>query len=299
MTLNDVSFTTDRAIHSGEDAIAPYRCVALLYTGSPQIFIRRDVLDRVLTVGAASPACERPSSPRSWGGFGKSAPLRTATHIRLSVQFFHEKETTCSLAVWACVVPPSVMQHAVLLGRDSWMPFNTRLYRALPSRPLDNRVLGELTLSHHTTTGVAAYSIDPAASNGAFHLRYDGITGVNLSDETQLLAVNMVRSSGSPALIGHYFVDILPQPDIISGQKHFVASGRQVLPLIVVADLEPGDLVGVAGAPLLRIPLGALQHPPRLRGPALVRLRTASSLRSRARLTWRGYLPPCRRPRRR
>ena len=161
MTLDDVSFTTDRAVHSGEDAIAPYRCVALLDTGSPQIFIRRDVLDRVLTVGAASSACERPSSPRSWGGFGKSAPLRTATHIRLSVRFFHDKETTCSLAVWACVVPPSFMQHAVLLGRDSWMRFNTRLYRALPSRPLDNRVLGELTLSRHATTGVAAYSIDP------------------------------------------------------------------------------------------------------------------------------------------
>ena len=69
--------------------------------------------------GAALSACERPSSPRSWGGFGESAPLRTATHIRLSIQFFHKKEPTCSLAVWACVVPPPIMQHAVLLGRDS------------------------------------------------------------------------------------------------------------------------------------------------------------------------------------
>ena len=88
-------------------------------TGSPQTLIRRDVLDRMLSVGAASSACERPSSPRSWGGFGESAPSRIATHIRLGVQFFHEKEPTCSLAVWACVVPPLVMKHAVLLGRDS------------------------------------------------------------------------------------------------------------------------------------------------------------------------------------
>ena len=43
-------------------------------------------------------------------------------------------------------------------------------------------------------------------------------------------------------------------------QEHFVASGRQVLPLTGVADLEPGDLVGVAHAPLLSVPLGALQH---------------------------------------
>ena len=31
-----------------------------------------------------------------------------------------------------------------------------------------------------------------------------------------------------------------------------------MLPIIGVADLESGDLVGVADAPLLRIPLGAL-----------------------------------------
>ena len=87
MTLDDVLFTTKIAIHSGGDAIAPYRCVVLLDTGSPQTFIRRDVLDRMLLVGAASAACERSFSPRSWGGFGESAPLRTSTSIHLSVQF--------------------------------------------------------------------------------------------------------------------------------------------------------------------------------------------------------------------
>ena len=87
--------------------MAPYSCVALLDTGSPQTFIRRDVLDRMLSVGAASAAYERPCSPRSWGGFGESDPLRTYTIIRLSVQFFGDNEPTCSLAVWPCVVPPS------------------------------------------------------------------------------------------------------------------------------------------------------------------------------------------------
>ena len=75
VTLDDVSFTTKIAIHSGGDAITPYRCVALLDTGFPQTFIRRDVLDRMLLVGAASAACERPCSPRSWDGFGESATL--------------------------------------------------------------------------------------------------------------------------------------------------------------------------------------------------------------------------------
>ena len=65
VTVDDVSFTTKIAIHSGGDAIAPYRSVALLGTGSSQTSIRRDVVDRVLLVGAASAACERPCSPRS------------------------------------------------------------------------------------------------------------------------------------------------------------------------------------------------------------------------------------------
>ena len=63
VTLDDVSFTTKIAIHSGGDAIAPHRCVALLDAGSPQTFIRRDVLDRMFLVDASA-ACERPCSPR-------------------------------------------------------------------------------------------------------------------------------------------------------------------------------------------------------------------------------------------
>ena len=152
------------------------------------------------------------------------------------------------------------MQHAVLLGRDSWMRFNSRSYRALPPHPHDHRVFGELTLSHHATTGVSAYAIDPIAADGDFHLLYDGTVGVALSDEPQLLEVNVVCSNGLLALTGHYLVDMLPQPGIRSMQEHFVASGRQVLPLTGVADLESGDLVGVAHAPFLSVPLGALQH---------------------------------------
>ena len=120
-----------------------------------------------------------------------------------------------------------------------------------------SRVFGELTLSHHATTGVSAYAIDPIAESGCFHFLYGGTVGITLSHEPQLLEVHLVRGNGSPALTGHYLVDMLLQSSFFSTQEHFVASGRQLLPLTGVADLEPGDLVGVAHAPPLSVPLGA------------------------------------------
>ena len=198
--------------------------------------------------------------PSFLGWFWRICPFADLDQHPPECPTFRDNEPTCSLAMWACVIPPSDMQHAVLLGRDSWMRFNTRSYRALPPRPHDIRFFGELTLSHHATAGVSAYAIDPTAQDGGFHLLFDGTVGVTLSDEPQLLEVDLVRSNGSPALTGHYLVDILPQPGILSMQENFVASGRQVLPLTGVADLDPGDLVGVAHAPRLRVPLGALQH---------------------------------------
>ena len=83
------------------------------------------------------------------------------------------------------------------------MRSNTRSHRALPPRLHDNRVFDDLTLSHRATTGVSEYVIDPTAIGGGFHLLYNGDVGVTLSDEPQLLEVNLVRSNGSPALTGH------------------------------------------------------------------------------------------------
>ena len=140
------------------------------------------------------------------------------------------------------------------------MHFDTRSYCALLPRLHDNRVFGKLTLSHHATTGVSAYAIDPTATDGGSPLLYDGGMDVTLSGEPQLLEVNLVRSNDSPALTGQYLVDMLPQPGLFSVQEHFVTSGRQVLPLTGVADLEPDDLVGVAHSSLLSVPLNALQH---------------------------------------
>ena len=146
---------------------------------------------------------------------------------------------------------------------------NSRSYRALPPRPHDNRVFGEPALSHHATTGVSAYAIDPISADCGFHLINDGTVGVTLSDEPQLLEVNLVRSNGSPSLTEHYRVDMLPQPGIRSMQEHFVASGRQVLPLTARA--------GVAHAPLLSVPLGALRHATHAPNPTRAKLPTARS----------------------
>ena len=104
---------------------------------------------------------------------------------------------------------------------------------------------------------MSAYAIDPTATEVVSTYSMMGAVGVTLSDEPQLLEVNLVHSNGSPALTRQYLVDMLPQPGILSMQEHFVSSGRQMLPLIGVADLKPGDLVGIAHAPLLRFPRNA------------------------------------------
>ena len=62
ITLEDDSFTTKIAVHSGANALATFGCVVLLDTGSPQSFIRRDVLER---------ACSR---------WGQQPSMRTEMH---------------------------------------------------------------------------------------------------------------------------------------------------------------------------------------------------------------------------
>ena len=48
----------------------------------------------------------------------------------------------------------------------------------------------------------------------------------------------------------------------------FVASGRQVIPFVGVSNVEPGDLLSAAHAPLMCVPLDALQHGGRPSGPS-------------------------------
>ena len=140
-TFDDASFITKIALHSGTTSTTAFGGVALLDTGSPQTFINRHVLERMILAGADTARCEQDSAPRLWAGFGQSALLRTSTSVRLNVQLFLAHQLTSPLTVWACVVPPSDMQHAVFLGRDSWMRFKTRSYRSPPPRPSDGRMV--------------------------------------------------------------------------------------------------------------------------------------------------------------
>ena len=65
----------------------------------------------------------------------------------------------------------------------------------------------------------------PLTCGGGFHLRYDSADSFTLANE-QLLAVNLIASNGSPALLtGSYLVETLPQPDLLFAAEHFVASG--------------------------------------------------------------------------
>lgn len=94
----------------------------------------------------------------------------------------------------------------------------------------------------------------------AFRLRYDDA----FFDELQPLAVKLVGRNASPALTDHCLVDMLPQPDLLSVDENFnfAAFGRQGLPVVGVTDLEPGDVLGVAHAPLV-----ALQYDSRASAP--------------------------------
>ena len=53
---------------------------------------------------------------------------------------------------------------------------------------------------------------------------------------------------------------MLPDLDLPSREENLGASGRQVIPLVGVSNLEPGDILGVAHVPLMCVPLDALQH---------------------------------------
>lgn len=118
-----------------------------------------------------------------------------------------------------------------------------------------------MVLAHRASAGVSAYAIDPVVPNGGFYVRYDGPVGVTLIGEPQLLALNLMRSDVPTALIGQYLVDTLPQSDLLLVEEHFVASsGRHAPPLVAVAAVEPGDILGVTHASLISVLLDSLKY---------------------------------------
>ena len=77
---------------------------------------------------------------------------------------------------------------------------------------------------------------------------------MSFNSAPKLVPVNLIHLDGSPALTGHYMVDMVPTHDGQDSSEHFVGSGQQTIPLTGYRDLEPGDILGITSAPLLRVP---------------------------------------------
>ena len=182
--------------------------------------------------------------------------------LNTAVKCIHNDTPSASLAVWMYIVPNKTTRCSLLLGRDSWMRFHTRSYQTLAPAH-DGRIFGELTPTHtfdnvHNNSTAAYIHSCCETPDAAHHLVYDG-PGMSLTTAPQLLPVNLVRLDGSPALTGHYImVDIATTHNGQDPLEHFVASGRQTIPLTGHRDLEPGDILGTASHQLLRVPLATL-----------------------------------------
>ena len=220
----------------------------------------------MVATGAADESYVRSTTPRSSSGLGSQELLSTNRQARMTIQFYHNDTPSASLAVWIYIVPNETMRCPLLLGRDSWMCFHSRSYQTL-TPTLDGRLFGKLTLSHtfgDARNSAAAYVHSHGATDTAYHLVYDG-PGVSLNIAPQLVPVHLIRLDGSPALTGHYMVNMITTHGYQDPLEHFVGSGRQTIPLAGYRYLEPGDILGTALAPILRVPLEALaQHDARI-----------------------------------
>ena len=249
VTMDDVTFTTLPSLTSGASATSQFRCRALLDTGSSQSFIHQGAFEQMVATGAAVESYGRSTPPRSWSGFGSHEPLNTNRQARLTVQFYHNNTPSASLAVWIYIVPNKTMRCPLLLGRDSWMRFHSRSYQTLAPAS-DGRVFGELTPSHtfDDAYNSATAHIQSCDTTNVVHQLICDSPGMSLTSSPQLVTVNLTRLNGSPALTGHYMADITTTHNDQHPSEHFVASGRQTIPLTGNRDLEHGDILGAASA---------------------------------------------------
>ena len=221
--MDDATFTTLFSLHSGVSTTSRFICCALLDTGSPQSFIHQGAFDQMVATGAADASCVRSTTPRTWSGFGSRQLLSTHRQARMTIQFNHDGSPSAFVAVWIYIVPNETKRCPLLLGPDSWMRFHSRSYQTLSPQP-DGRTFGELILSlcDDNLGSAAGYIRIRDSSAAVYHLAYDG-PGISLTDFPQLIPVNLVRLDGSPALTGHYMVDLFPAHDDSSPSERFVS----------------------------------------------------------------------------
>ena len=102
---------------------------------------------------------------------------------------------------------------------------------------------------------VPTFTSDNRPTTDIFHLEYAGVHAITPS----LVPVNLVRTSGVPALTGHCLVDMLPRDGVSSETEIFVANGYQSIPLSGSTDIQRSDLLGTPSSPLIQIPTWTLQ----------------------------------------
>lgn len=130
------------------------------------------------------------------------------------------------------------------------MRFEHRTYTTLP-HPHSEPTFGELSVTIPYADGVSTFIHDNRSTTDTLHLELAGFHAISLSSTSSLVPLNLVRSSGTPALTGHYLVDKLPHNGISSETEVFVTDGYQTIPLSGFKGLEPGDILGTSTSPLI------------------------------------------------
>ena len=102
------------------------------------------------------------------------------------------------------IVPPMVLQHCLLLGRDYFLKFQNHTYATLLPKEAEMPVEGVLTLSQNPETNVAL--LQPTNTENDYHLRYVGKDTVSLTSHPCMLMVMLVRVDNTTVMTGSYFV---------------------------------------------------------------------------------------------
>ena len=250
VSVDHSSFTTIVSIHGGRKATEKYKSVALLDSGSPSSFVTQAVIDEILRKGAVSADMITVGKPRRWGGFTDSTEqLQTNSSACRSVQFLKRKKPMARMKVPCHIVPPMVLQHGLLLGRDSFLKFQNHTYATLPKeagRPVE----GVPTLSQNKEKNVA--SIQPTNTENDYHLRYVGKDTVSLTSHPRMLMVMLVGADNTPAMTGSYFVQILESWNL-NEDAMVVSEGEQSIPLSSheYSKIPSGALLGTSNGPTL------------------------------------------------
>lgn len=122
------------------------------------------------------------------------------------------------------------MPYPLLLGKDNWIWFKSREYRALPSTR-EGRLLPELTLTHVYNVGAifCKNDLNIVETDVKFHLVYQSDCAIDLCDVPHLVQVYLVRKTDTQALVGEYCLYMEPKSSVTENSIYCVHDSRQQL----------------------------------------------------------------------